>query len=290
MYLFTFLEYLELAQKLSGFKKGGFKVKRFPNQEIFITLEADVKDQDCFILGSITPPDEVLLASLMLAHTLKKEGAKQITFIAPYLAYTRQDKPKDKESMAADLVGQMFKASGVTKVITVDIHSEQVAKLFPIELISLSPASIFAEELKKLDLKDSFLVAPDQGTLKLMTEVNGLLPDKLPVAHFEKQRTHSGVSHLAFHGEVAKRAIVIDDMLDTGGTLVSACKTLYQKGVKEMIILVTHGLFTGNKWQELWSLGVKTIYCTDTLPLSLSLNKDKIKVLSIAEILQKALI
>lgn len=78
-------------------------------------------------------------------------------------------------------------------------------------------------------------------------------------------------------------------MLDTGGTLVSACKILSQKGVLEIIILVTHGLFTGSKWQELWDLGVKTIYCTDTLPLSSSLNKDKIKVLSIAGILQTAL-
>lgn len=184
MLLFTFPEYLELAEKLTGFKKGEFKVKRFPNQELFITLETDVKDQDCFILGSITPPDENLLASLMLVHTLKKEGAKNITFIAPYLAYARQDKPKDKESLATDLVGQMFRTSGVDKIITLDIHSEHVKDLYPINIVSLSPIEAFVKELENLDLSENFLVAPDKSALKRAEEINNLLAKKTAYCSF----------------------------------------------------------------------------------------------------------
>lgn len=288
--LFAFPQYKNLARELyqlPSISPGDFGVKRFPNQEMYITLNTGVKNQDCLILGSISPPDEQLLGFSLLAHTLKKEGAKEIIALLPYLAYCRQDKDKVGESMATPLIGKIFQASGINQAATIDVHSAKTMELFPLPLQSLSPADIFAKEIKKIFLLDATLVAPDEGAIGRVRDVAVAAGMTEPVAYLKKERTSEGIEHLSLQGDVGQKVILIDDILDTGSTLISACELLQPLGVKEMVIMVTHGLFTGSTWQRLWLLGVKNIYTTDSIPSVKKFATDKIKVLSIKPLLKE---
>lgn len=292
MILFAFPEYQKLASyllKSSQLKNGQFKLNRFPNQELYITIASDVKGKKCLVLGSIAPPEESLIAVLLLCHTLKKEGAKSITLCLPYIAYARQDKNKPNESLATALVGEILRCGGVDKVVTVDVHSQHVKELFPLPVRSISPTEVFVSEIKKLNFLDASLVAPDKSAYQRSETIKKMARMKAGVVALQKRRNLHGIAHLDLQGEVRSRAVVIDDMLDTGGTLISCCEMLRQKGAKEIVIMVTHGLFTGQKWQQLFNLGVKVIYCTNTVPLDKKLRSNKIKVLAIDQLIAKEL-
>lgn len=262
------------------FSPGRFRTGRFANGELFIEIETPVKDEDCLILGSVSPPDTQLFSTLLLAHTLRKEGAKQITGVFPYLAYSRQDKNKPRQSLAAAWTGAMLRASGFDKVITLDVHSPEDEQLFPIPLISISTAGIFAAALNRYQLTGATIVAPDKGAIarcEAVRAATGLPP--LVVPWFEKHRLETGIFHSRLVGEVGSRAVLIDDILDTGATLVSACEKLLREGVEDIQIMVTHGLFTGRQWESLWELGVSRIFCTDTIPFLAGVEEDRILVL-----------
>lgn len=288
--LFAFPQYRPTAlflHKMTNLTPGDFLVKRFPNQEMYVTLNSKVRNQDCLILGSISPPDEQLLSVSLLAHTLKKEGAREIIALLPYLAYSRQDKVKKGESMATSLVGEILHASGIDQITTIDVHSTKVAEIFPIPLESLSPAKVFAEEIRKLSLLDATLVASDEGAISRCQDVAILAGKNMPIAYMKKERTKKGVEHLNLQGNVGQKIVLVDDILDTGRTLVSISEKLQTLGAKEVVVMVTHGLFTGNDWKRLWSLGVKNIYTTDSIPMVRNFASTRIKILSIKPLLRE---
>ena len=285
LFVFPAYERLALGLDLPVLERGRFSVRRFPNQELCIDLDAIPTGRSCVILGSVAPPDEYLLSTLLLSHTLKKEGAHKVTALLPYLGYSRQDKEEAGKSLGTAWLGQALRASGVNDVVTVDVHSASVHQLFPIPVYSLSPAGIFADEIARLSLTGATLVAPDEGALDRCEAVRREANMKRPLAYFKKTRTAEAVRHSVLHGEVGPQAVIVDDILDTGGTLISACETLRRAGVQEIIVMVTHGLFTGSLWERLWSLGVGRIYCTDTAPLPPRLASTRIAVLSVAPLL-----
>jgi ribose-phosphate pyrophosphokinase len=152
MILFSFPGYENVAQQLPAtapVRLARFCADRYPNQELHASIGESVTREHCLILGTIAPPDECLLSTLLLAETLKKEGAEKITAVLPYLAYSRQDKEKPGESLGTALVGALLKTSGIDEVLTVDVHSERDKQLFPIPLISISTDSLFADAIKK---------------------------------------------------------------------------------------------------------------------------------------------
>lgn len=293
MILFAFEPYKAMAaslEKATSFTSGQFQTARFENGELHTDLQTPVRNEHCFVLGSIAPPDEQMLSVLLLSHTLKKEGALQVTAILPYLAYARHDKDKPGESLATAWLGAVAAVSGIDRVITVDVHSERGKKLFPIPVLSLSPAGIFAQAVCRSGLKEATIVAPDEGAIHRCEAVRtaaGMAPGKIP--YFEKQRIATGITHSALIGEVGHQVLLIDDILDTGGTLVSACEKLREAGVDEIHIMVTHGLFTGECWKQLWRLGVKRIFCTDSVSTAPSLDGGRIERLSVVPLLEKEL-
>lgn len=254
-----------------------------------MTVPTLVSGQNCMILGSVAPPDEQLLSVMLLAHTLKKEGARRVTGLIPYLAYSRQDKNKAGESLATAWVGALLGTSGIDEILTVDVHSRRDSDLFPIPLTSLSTADLFADAIRQHGLTDAAIVAPDNGAIERCQRVMDAAGLGGEVVCCEKTRTREGVSHTAVIGDVGLRAIVVDDVLDTGGTLVSACEQLRQRGVTDIIIMVTHGLFTGSCWNRLWALGVKTIFCTDTIALGKECESQAIIRLSVVPLLRAKL-
>jgi len=276
---------------LPALKPGYFAIARYENQELHATIESQVSGEHCFLLGSIAPPECQMGSLLLLAHTLKKEGASRVTGILPYLAYTREDKLKPGQSLATAWMGALLKASGFDEIWTIDLHSEQDKKLFPLALQSLSPSFLFGECLGKLELGGASFVSPDQGAIprcEAMASAAGVKAGD--IVYFEKRRTASGIVHHDCVGQVARRAVIVDDILDTGATLVSACEKLVSAGAEELYICVTHGLFTGRQWQNLWSLPVKHIFCTDTIPACAGMQDPRITILSVAPVLRERLL
>jgi ribose-phosphate pyrophosphokinase len=269
MPLFVFPPYAQMGNELAtalGLRQGHFCIERFPNHELHAAIESSVVNEECLILGTIAPPDEQLLSTLLLSHTLKKERARTIIALLPYLAYARDEKQKAGQSVATAWVAALLQASGVDEVISVDVHSITAQGLFCIPVISLSPAELFAQEIKRLSLLTATIVAPDEGARDRCQAVARAAGMSKEVVVLEKRRTHQGVAHVSISGHVGPQAVIVDDILDTGGTLVSCCEQLQQRDVRDITILVTHGLFTGMLWQKLWTLGVKRISCTDTVP------------------------
>lgn len=293
MILFAFEAYQAMAAALAKaleLTPARFHIARFENGELHLDVQTPVSNENCLLLGSIAPPDEQLLATLLLAHTLKKEGASRVTALVPYLAYARDDKDKPGQSLATAWVGALAQASGLDEVITVDVHSERAKRLFPIPVLSLFPAEVFADALKRYGLSKATIVAPDGGAIgrcEAVQSAAGMARGKIP--YFEKQRTATGITHAGPIGAVGRQAVIVDDILDTGGTLVSACEKLRQAGVEEIVIMVTHGLFTGERWKALWQLGVKRVFCTDSVPLPAAAAGNDIVILSIVPLLAKEL-
>ncbi len=287
--LFSFHSYEYIASKLlesPNVEKGAFTLDRFSNQELHLSLQTHVSKHDCVVLGSISPPDINLLSFQLLCHTLKKEHAAKTIALLPYLAYTRHDKNESQKSFTTAFIAELLYRSGIDELITLDIHSQKARELFPMPVISLSTAALFAQEIQSQSLQDAVIVAPDDGAIKRGEEVAKKANITRPVCYLEKKRTEEGIIHSKLHGEVGEHVIIIDDILDTGGTLISCCKHLARAGVKRIEIMVTHGIFTGTKWTELWQLNVNRIYCTNTIPLPPHFKQQPITELSIVPLLQ----
>ena len=246
---------------------GAFSIERFPNGERHVRLGASVAGKRCIVLGTVAPPAENLASYLLLCHTLRSQGARKVVALLPYLAYSRHDRREPLESHGAAWMGALLGASGVTSVVTVDVHSPRLKRLFPIPLSSLSPAAIFAEEIRRRSLQDATMVAPDEGAIARCRDVARESGMKRPMATMTKQRTRRGVVHGRLQGRVGQRVVVVDDMLDTAGTLISCCEELRRSGARALYVFVTHGLFTGDAWRRLRGLGVRLLACTDTVPV-----------------------
>jgi ribose-phosphate pyrophosphokinase len=291
--LFTFPEYSRIEKSLRdlpGLTPGQFSITRYENQDLHAGIESLVSSEHCFILGGIGAPDCQTLSLLLLAHSLKKEGAHRVTGILPYLAYSREDKIKPGESLTTAWAGALLKASAFDEIWTVDVHGEEDKRLIPLPIESLSPAKTFGEHLAKLALTDVCFVSPDQGAVARCQAVKSASGTaRGDVVYFEKRRSAAGIVHRSPIGKVDRRAVVVDDILDTGATLVSACEKLVAAGVEELYLCVTHGLFCGQRWRDLWSLPVKHIFCTDTVPACTMIRDPRITVLAIASVLRERL-
>jgi ribose-phosphate pyrophosphokinase len=291
--LFSFPEYSHISKflwDLPGLKPGRFSLVRYANQELHLEIQGTVSGERCFILGSIAPPDSQMVSLLLLAHTLRKEGAERITGLLPYLAYAREDKVKPGQSLGTAWVGGLLQASALDEIWAVDVHSKHDQQLFPLPLKSLSPAAIFGECLNKSGLTDASFVAPDEGAVARCEAMRSAVGRTSgDIVWFEKQRTAGGIVHHDRIGQVQRRAVVVDDVLDTGATLVSACERLVTAGVAELYICVTHGLFTGQRWRDLWSLPLKQIFCTDTVPACTGITDPRITTLQVGPLLRAQL-
>lgn len=294
MIIFAFSNYQHLrrACEIPEITESGvFEIGRFENGELFASVTTPVRQSRCLVVGSVAPPDEQLLSLALLCHTLKKEGAQKVTALLPYLGYSRQDKGKPGKSLATAWLGLILQASGIDEVVTIDVHSERGKQLFPIPLVSMFPDKLFARAIQDHQLTDATLVAPDHGAIWRCHAVNNAAGRPgAEVPYFEKQREEKGITHVGPIGTVGPRVVIIDDMLDTGGTLLSACEKLAQTGTKEIYIMATHGLFTGTAWRRLWSLGVQRIFSTDTIPPGREIVDDaRITILSIVPFLGELL-
>ncbi|GJL71573.1 MAG: ribose-phosphate pyrophosphokinase [Nitrosomonas sp.] len=258
----------ELAREIPGLYFEKIAIMRFSNAELYTTVTSKVKGERCIILGSLAPPDEQLIAICLLTHTLKQKGALQVVGLFPYLGYARQDKAKTDQSHTLAWAGKILTASGLDQIMTIDIHSQLADQLVPIPIKSYLPTGLFKAGMPELHhAPDTTLIAPDEGATGRAHALARELKRDMPVVTFRKKRTTSSLVHTAPPKIIlTKNAVIIDDILDTGGTLLSCVRQLKGAGVNSVVIAITHGLFTGSDWRKLFHFGVKHIYVTDSTP------------------------
>ena len=279
MLVYTFPEYRQIGQALikkRGWRKAGYRFRRYQSGELYLKLSGAIAGQDCLIVGQTAPPDDNLLKLLMLADTLRKEGAGKITVLAPYLGYSRQEHDIKNFGQTTLLIGKLLKAAGVGQLITLDIHNPQTTKGFPVKLINLPATPLFARLIPKDKLALS-LASPDRGSY----ERCAALADDLPVIFFDKQRLGSSLQLLKLHGRPTRRVILVDDILSTGETLVKAVRRLVKAGSQEIVIMVSHGQFKDAKWRQLLVPQVKRIYTTDSTPDARALRLRRLRLIAL---------
>ncbi|HEY8378599.1 MAG TPA: ribose-phosphate diphosphokinase [Nannocystis sp.] len=277
----------ELVAAGGGLVSARCELDRFAGGELYAELQTTVGGEDCAVLGTLAPPERNLAEFLLVCDTLRRHGARSVVAVLPYFAYARQDKFEAGRSLAAAWVGALLQASGVTRVVTLDVHSPRVAELCPIALTSVDSAPLFVGVLGAHLDPDTTIVAPDEGALARCRRLRDLLRPTPSLAHFKKVRSRTGVSS-SLVGSVRPRAIVFDDILDTGDTLVACAEGLQAAGARHLVIVVTHGLFTGTDWQRLWSLGVERIVVTDSVGRQPTPDR-RVEVVSCAPALASAL-
>ena len=248
-----------------GTETGTCAVRRFANGELVAQLRTPVAGRRCLVLGSVAPPEPELARLSLVAHTLRRAGAARVVAVLPYLAYARQDVAAPGQSLGAGWIGELLRASGVDEVVTVDIHSARAAALLGMPVTSLSPAALLVEALPG-DWRDrATFVAPDEGAIERCAAVAAAAGRPEAVAHLVKRRDGGGVVHLALRGDVAGRALIVDDILDTGGTVVSCCRMLRASGRRRVAVAVTHGLFTADAGARLAAGEVEAVWATDSV-------------------------
>jgi len=241
-------------------------VVRFPNGELRTRVPAEVEGRDCVLIASITPPPGNVERVTLISHTLRRAGARRVIAMLPYLAYARQDVAPLTENLGLEWIGELLRASGVDAVVTVDVHSDRAESLLGLPCTSLSPAVLMADALSaRWRQHDVTFVAPDEGAKDRCSAVADAAGTTGPIVWARKRRDAAGIRHLGLVGSPGERVLIVDDILDTGGTLTSCAHELRSAGVREIGLLVTHGLFTGDAWRPLVSEAVDEIWITDTV-------------------------
>jgi ribose-phosphate pyrophosphokinase len=223
-----------------------------------------VEGRRCVLVGSVSPPTGNVERFTLVAHAVRRAGAQQVTALLPYLAYARQDRAPRSESPGLAWVGELLEASGVDEVVTIDVHSDLASEVLGLALTSLSPGCVIATALPHAWRREATFVAPDEGAISRSSALARAAGVDEPVVWARKKRTPAGVEHHGLVGSPGRRALVVDDILDTGDTLVSCCAALRDAGVHEIGIVATHGLFTGDHWRALLTECVQ-VWITDTV-------------------------
>ncbi|HYB30970.1 MAG TPA: ribose-phosphate diphosphokinase [Solirubrobacteraceae bacterium] len=239
-------------------------VGRFPNGELRVEVPQRIPGR-CVVVGSISPPAGNLERLTLVVHTLRRAGARWVTALLPYLAYARQDRALRGEGLGLGWVGELLGASGIDEVVCVDVHGAKASEILGLPLSSLSPAGLLAGALPEAWRHDVTFVAPDEGAIGRCSALARAAGVDRPIVYARKRRVSSGVEHLGLVGSPGRRVVVVDDILDTGATLVSCCQALRMSGVRQLGVIATHGLFTGDRWRAVFSEGVQEMWVTDTV-------------------------
>lgn len=289
--LFAGSSHQELAHEVARALKtplGKISFETFPDGEIGLQVLENVRGKDVFVLQSIARrPNHYLMELLILVDALKRASARSITAILPYYGYARQDrKDKGRVPITAKLVANLLEKAGVTRVLTMDLHTEQVQGFFDIPVDHLYARPLFIHVLREKGLKNLVVVSPDVGSSKMARKFAEDL--KVDLAVVDKRRINSNqIEANALIGDVTgKNVIIVDDICSTGGTLKAAAKACKKKGAKSVQVCVSHGLLMEG---SLESEDIDHVYLTNTVSPHAAFHRPQVTVLSVADFLGKAI-
>ncbi len=266
----------------------------FANGEIFVRFEESVRGCDAFVIQSHTAPINTwIMEQLIMVDALKRASAKRITVIAPFYGYARQDKkPRGREPISARLMADLFVTAGADRLITVDLHTSQIQGFFdgPVDHLFALPL-LAAHVSERVDRSQITVVSPDAGRVRVAEKWTDVLGAPLAIIHKRRDPLlPNQVRVLEVVGDVKDRVcVLVDDMIDTGGTVVKAAETLFDNGAADVIVAATHGILSAPAAQRLHESRISEVVVTNTLPIPPEHTFEKLTVLSIAPLLAKAI-
>ncbi|WP_340561957.1 ribose-phosphate diphosphokinase [Streptomyces sp. GSL17-111] len=294
--LFSGRSHPELAEKIAGHLGTGLvptKAVDFANGEIYVRYEESVRGADCFLLQSHTAPiNKWIMEQLIMIDALKRASARSITVLVPFYGYARQDKKHlGREPISARLMADLLSAAGADRIVTVDLHTDQIVGFFDGPVDHLFALPVLADHVReRVDADRLTVVSPDAGRVRVADHWCDRLHAPLAIVH--KRRDPLVPNQATVHevvGEVAGRVcVLVDDMIDTAGTICAAADALYAHGAERVIVAATHGILSGPAVDRLKNSRVSEFVFTDTLPTPSEVELDKITVLSVAPLLAHA--
>lgn len=281
----------EIARKLNK-KLGDAEIGRFSDGEISVKINETVRGADVFVVQSTCHPvNENLMELLIMIDAFKRASAGRITAVIPYYGYARQDrKARARDPITAKLVANLITSAGADRVLTMDLHAPQIQGFFDIPLDHLIGVPILAKYfIENVDLENAVVVSPDLGSVTRARNFATKLD--LPLAIVDKRRPKANVAEIMnIIGDVKdKTAIMVDDMIDTAGTIVAAAQALMDYGAKEVYACCTHPVLSGPAVERIQSSPIKELIVLNTIPLPPEKKIDKIKVLSVADLFAEAI-
>lgn len=265
-----------------------YVVEQFANQEYVIKSLPAVLNRKCLVIGSLTSSADQALSLLLLLYTLVQEGAEQVILYSPYLGYQRQDFQLIGQSEGLQWADRMLLAAGVDTIISIDPHCLDYLSQLQIPVMTQTTESIFDQEMAYFVSMGFTFIFPDQGAALRYHWIQETFPS-VSQGWFLKKRSMYEVELQNFNGKLSNKVMICDDILDSGQTLIQTCIVLKQMGVQEIVIFVSHAFFHGTAWNDLWSLGVKVLYCTNSTFQSQQLCHPSVCVKSIMPLMQKYL-
>ena len=268
-------------------------IRKFSDGEVYVEINENIRGNSIFIIQSISSPaNDNLMELLLCIDALKRSSAKNITAVIPYFGYARQDrKVVPRTSISAKLVSNLITKSGADRVVTVDLHAGQIQGFFDIPVDNLFATPIFARHVKKkIKSKKIICVAPDVGGTERARALGKLL--NVGLAIVDKRRPKPGQSQVMnVIGDVKdKTCIIVDDIIDSGGTIINSAKALKERGAKEVYVYITHGVLSGDAVKRIKSSVIKNLVITDTIDNGIKTkNVKNIEVLPISGLMGEAI-
>ncbi|MEX0291074.1 MAG: ribose-phosphate pyrophosphokinase [Flavobacteriaceae bacterium] len=273
----------ENIAKAYGAELGNVIFSRYSDGEFQPSFEESVRGARIFIIGSTNPSSENLMEMLLMLDAAKRASARHITAVMPYFGWARQDrKDKPRVPIAAKLVAKMLEAAGATRIITMDLHADQIQGFFEKPVDHLYASTLFLPYLKGLGLENLTIASPDMGGSKRAYAYSKALQSDVVICY--KQRAKANViSHMELIGDVqGKNVVLVDDLVDTAGTLTRAADLMMERGAISVRAITTHALLSGDAYEKIEKSKLLELIVTDSIPTKIK--SDKVKVLSCAEL------
>ena len=282
----------DIADQL-GVELGEANLREFANGEIHCRYGKSIRGSDVFIIQThCGPVNDSIMEHLIMIDAAKRASAKRITAVCPYYGYSRQDrKVTGREPITAKLLADMLSVAGADRVVSVDLHSGQIQGFFDVPFDHLTAAPVLVDYLRAQGTEDLVVVAPDAGRVKVAERFSQHLSADLAMVHKRRPRgTANQVEALQVVGDIAgRRCVLIDDMIDTAGTIVAAADLLVERGAAEVWCMATHAVLSDPAVDRLKNSALTKVVVTDTLPIPSDHYFDKLEVLTVAKLISDAI-
>ena len=282
--IFACSQSIELAEKISneyGIELGNVKVTRFSDGEFQPAFEESIRGRRVFIIGSTFPTADNLMEMLLMIDAAKRASARHVTAVMPYFGWARQDrKDKPRVAIGAKLVANLLQAAGATRIMTMDLHADQIQGFFEKPVDHMYASTIFLPHVEKLGLNNLTIASPDMGGSKRAYAYSKYLNCDVVICYKQRKKANI-ISHMELIGDVkGKNVILVDDMIDTGGTLTKAADLMMQRGALSVRAVCTHPILSGEAVDRIEKSSLIELIVSDTIPLKRA--SSKIKVVSCA--------
>ena len=284
--IFSCTQSEDLARRIAenfGIPMGNVSFSRYSDGEFQPSFEESVRGSRVFIIGSTHPSSDNLMEMLLMLDAAKRASARHITAVMPYFGWARQDrKDKPRVPIGAKMIAKILETAGATRIITMDLHADQIQGFFEKPVDHLFASTIFVPYIQELNLDNLTIASPDMGGSKRAYAYSKFLKSDVVICYKQRQKANV-ISHMELIGDVqGKNVILVDDMVDTAGTLTKAAELMMERGAKSVRAVCTHGILSGNAHERIENSMLKELIITDSIPSKKE--SPKIKILSCAEL------